>query len=67
MNGDYPPFCVCDEEDAWLFRRSGAELAGLIDEHGNRIPFPYSILGTPPVQSPRGSSQAQVDDEDLPF
>ena len=67
MNGDYPPFCVCEEEDAWLFRRRMIELAGQIDESGNRIPFLHSSRGTPPVQSPRGSSQAVVDDADLPF
>lgn len=57
MNGEDPPLCECDDEDAWKFRRSTRAVVGHIDEHGNRIPFFHSRAGTPPVQSPRESSQ----------
>ena len=36
--GDLPPFHECQEEDAWRFRRELHEVAGHIDEDGNKIP-----------------------------
>lgn len=67
MNGEDPPLCECDDEDAWKFRRSTRAVVGHIDEHGNKIPFFQSRFSTPPVQVDRVSFQALIDDADLPF
>lgn len=68
MIGDAPPLHVCEEEDAWRYRRQLREIAGHLDDHGNRIP------GTALSQSNSGISQKRfertytpVDDDDLPF
>lgn len=67
MNGEDPPLCECDDEDAWKFRRSTRAVVGHIDEHGNKIPFFHFRFSTPPVQAERVSSQPLIDDADLPF
>ncbi len=68
MNGDAPPLHVCEEENAWRYRREFREVAGHIDEHGNKIPttgFSRSNSGIVQQQSER--SITSINDDDLPF
>lgn len=67
MDGECPPLHVCQEDDAWRFRRELLEVAGHVDDKGNRIGS--GALGADlPVDRKRGErSYTPVDDSDLPF
>lgn len=67
MNGHFPPLHDCREEDAWRYRREFREVAGHIDEQGNRIPTGKSLsnLQNDPKQSEW--SFTPIDDAALPF
>ena len=68
MNGDLPPLHECEEEDAWQFRRELREVAGHIDEYGNKVL--NAMLRKSEVQvdhRPLEKTYAPIEDEDLPF
>ena len=67
MNGDFPPLHECDEKDAWRYRRELREVAGHIDEQGNKTPIgtsKYRLSNGPDLPE---RSIARMDDDDLPF
>ena len=67
MNGNSPPMHECEEDEAWRFRRELREVAGCVDEQGNRIPTWNSkrSLSNDPKLSER--SHTPVDGYDVPF
>ena len=68
MNGDFPPLHECKEEDAWRYRRELREVAGHIDNHGNKIPSAISRRSNFPIDHTRSErSHTPIDDDDLPF
>lgn len=68
MNGDFPPLHECKEKDAWRYRRELREIAGHIDEHGNKIPAAYARkLNFPNDHRRSVRSYTPIDDDDLPF
>ena len=52
MDGKFPPLYECEEKEAWRYRRGLREVAGHIDEQGNKVPTQKSSALT---------------DDDLPF
>ncbi len=67
MNGGCPPLHECEEEDAWRFRRELREVAGHIDEKGDRISIEKSRLSLTNVRKSYQRSDAPLGDDDLPF
>ena len=68
MNGDFPTLHECEEEDAWRFRRELREVAGHIDEHGNKIPTARLGKSNSQIDHKRSeTSYTPVDDDDTPF
>ena len=69
MSGDLPPLHECKEDDAWQYQRELREVAGHIDEHGNKIPDFITTSNLPNACRRREISHARIniDDEDLPF
>lgn len=67
MNGDLPSMHECEEKDAWRYRREMREVAGQIDEQGNRIPCGKLRSGLSRNHKRPDWSYAPVDDDDLPF
>ena len=67
MNGDFPPLHECEKEEAWRYRREFGEVAGHIDERGNRIPIGNSISDLSNDHKSFERPKAPVDDDDLPF
>ena len=68
MNGDLPPLHECDEEDAWLFRRELRDVAGRIDEYGNKV-LDAKLRESRLQLDQRKTQKAftPIDDDDLPF
>ena len=67
MNGNFPPLHECDEKDAWRYRRELREVAGHIDEHGNKTPIGTSKSRLSNGHDRPERSNACIDDDDLPF
>ena len=68
MNGDLPPLHECEEEDAWLFRRELREVAGHIDEYGNKVLAAKWRKSKLQVEQRRTqTTYTPIDDDDLPF
>lgn len=68
MIGDAPPLHVCEEEDAWRYRRELREVAGHLDDHGNRIPGTALSQSNSCISQKRSErTYTPVDDDDLPF
>lgn len=67
MNGDSPPLHECEEEDAWRFQMELREVAGYIDEKGDKIPRVVSRPNLENVRKSHERSDAPLDDADLPF
>lgn len=67
MNGEFPPLHECEEDEAWRYRREFREVAGHVDEKGNRIPS--GALGANLSDDNRRGERpyTPVDDSDLPF
>ena len=66
MDGNIPPLHECEEEDAWRYRRELREVAGYIDEKGNKIPTEKSRSNLSNDRNLPEQSSAVIDD-DLPF
>ena len=67
MDGNFPPLHECEEEDAWPYRREFREVAGHIDEQGNKIPTGKSRSSLSSDRKSPERSNASIDDDDLPF
>lgn len=67
MEGNYPPLHECEEESAWRYRRGLREVAGHIDEQGNRIPTAKSGSKLSNGSKSPERPNAPIDDDDLPF
>ena len=68
MNGDFPPLQKCEEEDAWRYRKEPHEVAGHIDEYGNKIPTAKPRKSNFQIYDKRSeTSYTPIDDDDLPF
>ena len=66
MDGNIPPLHECEEADAWRYRRELREVAGHIDEHGNKTPTANSRSHLSNDRKLPEQSSALMDD-DLPF
>ena len=68
MEGEMPPLSVCDENEAWKFRREMKEVGGRIDRFGNKTPIgvPKS-LGSHGRVDRYAQTPNEINDEDLPF
>ena len=66
MDGNIPPLHECEEEDAWRYRRELREVAGHIDEQGNKIPIAKSRANLSNDLKLPEQSSVPIDD-DLPF
>ena len=68
MDGVLPPLHICEEEEDWRYRRSFGDIAGHIDEHGNRIPAVGSRRSNLPIDhSQLERTRTRIDDDGLPF
>ena len=67
MDGNVPPLHECDEEDAWRYRRECREVAGHIDEQGNKIPTGKSMSNLSNDRKSPEWPNVPIDDDDLPF
>ena len=69
MDGGIPPLHECDEEDAWRYRRELHEVAGHIDEYGNRILTSqlWKSMVLTNDNSQFRKNYTRIDDDDLPF
>ena len=67
MKGTCPPLHECEEEDAWRYRRELRELAGHIDEQGNRVPRGKSRSIPSNDRKFSDRSHIPIDDSELPF
>ena len=66
--GDSPPLHECQEEDALRFRRELREVAGNIDEYGNKIlSAKFRKTNVQSDRRPSETSITSIDDKDLPF
>ena len=68
MNGNTPPLHECEEKDAWRYRRELREVAGHLDERGNKIPTTGFSRSNPGFEHKRPEGpNIPVNDDDLPF
>ena len=67
MDGNFPPLRECEEEEACQYRREFCEVAGHIDDQGNRIPTWKSRSNLPNDRKSTERSNTPIDDDDLPF
>ena len=67
MDGICPPLHECKEEDTWRYRRELREVAGHIDEQGNRMQSGKSWSSLSHDRKSPERSSTPIDDDDLPF
>lgn len=68
MNGELPPLHECEEEDAWQFRRDFRDVAGYVDEQGNKVSSAEPKRSNLQMEQERSERPyTPIDEDNLPF